>query len=140
MHELSGGCHCGNIVVRVRLSRVPDSYSPRACDCDFCRKHGAAYLSDTAGSLTIHIRNPRDSSSYRQGSGAAECLVCRNCGVLIAALYRGAEQSYATVNVRILETGASFAAEQPVSPHKLSEAEKIQRWQQLWFANVEVIS
>ena len=27
---------------RARSARPPDSYQPRACDCEFCRKHGAA--------------------------------------------------------------------------------------------------
>jgi len=140
MHELSGGCHCGNILVHLRLNRTPDSYSPRACDCGFCRKHGAAYLSDAQGAVAIHIRDQRESATYRQGSGAAECLICRKCGVLIGALYRGGEKLYATVNVNIIDSGVHFAAEQPVSPQKLTEAEKIQRWQQLWFRDVEIIS
>lgn len=138
MHELSGGCHCGNILLRLQLSRAPDAYSPRCCDCDFCRKHGAAYLSDAQGSLAIHIKDQRDSSSYRQGSGAAECLLCRNCGVLVGALYRDGERLYATINVKAIAAGTRFASEETVSPQKLSEAEKIKRWQQLWFADVKL--
>src|SRR5450756_2542718 len=50
MNKVSGGCHCGNITVDLELTAEPETYHPRVCDCDFCRKHGAASLSDTKGS------------------------------------------------------------------------------------------
>jgi hypothetical protein len=138
-HKVAGGCHCGNIAVRLHLARSPDDYRPRSCDCDFCRKHGACYLSDPQGALSIQVRHGSECGRYRQGSGAAEFLVCRNCGVLVVALYRGEQQLYATVNARALDAGASFGAEQPVSPQKLSQSEKIKRWQALWFSDIELI-
>lgn len=139
MHELNGGCHCGNITLKLGLARAPDSYEPRSCDCDFCRKHRASYISDPQGTLLVRIRNQEDSGIYRQGSGAAECLLCRNCGVLVGALYRMENALYATVNVNVIEPGTTWGAEQPVSPRKLSETDKIKRWQQLWFPGVEVV-
>jgi len=140
MHQLTGGCHCGNMRVEVELPRPPGDYSPRACDCDFCRKHGASYLSDPQGSMLIRIKDERDSGRYHQGSGTADCLLCRHCGVLIGATYLCDERLYAAVNVRILDGGAGFAADLPVSPKKLSENEKAQRWRTLWFANVSVVN
>jgi hypothetical protein len=137
MHHLEGGCHCGNIAVELELPRSPATYHPRACDCEFCRKHGAAYVSDPQGALRIRIRDERHAGRYTQGSGLAELLLCRNCGVLAAALYAGHGRLYATVNARILDAaGTQFAAEQPVSPQTLSAGEKIQRWQDIWFSNV----
>src|ERR1700692_2772561 len=32
MHMVSGGCHCGNILVDLELASAPGAYSPRACD------------------------------------------------------------------------------------------------------------
>ena len=140
MHQLTGGCHCGNIRVEIALPRPPGDYSPRACDCDFCRKHGASYLSDPHGSLLIRIEDERDGGRYHQGSGTADCLLCRRCGVLIGATFLCDERLYAAVNVRILDGAAGFAAELPVSPKKLSQNEKAQRWQTLWFADVSVVN
>jgi hypothetical protein len=140
MHIVSGGCHCGNIRVELDLSRPPDSYNPRSCDCDFCRKHSASYVSDAQGSLVIRLKDERDAGWYRQGSGAAECLFCRNCGVLVGAVYRSDQQLHASVNVRAVDARVKFAAEQPVSPQRLSASEKIQRWQDIWFSDVEVIA
>jgi hypothetical protein len=135
MH-LRGGCHCGNIAVAVELTTTPELCHPRACDCDFCRRHGAAYVSDPNGSLVIEIRDQRALTSYRQGSEQAEMLLCRNCGVLIGAVYRHPGGLYATINSKILETTVRFASEQPVSPRKLSPEDKVKRWQDIWFSKV----
>lgn len=140
MRQLSGGCHCGNISVELQLTATPESYRPRACDCDFCRKHGAAYVSDAKGSLAVRIKDEGERSTYRQGSGQAEFLLCRNCGVLVGAFLRRGSQIHATVNVRALANAAAFGSEQIVSPQKLSGDQKVQRWQDIWFANVTFAS
>ena len=62
--------------------------------------------------------------------------MCRNCGVLICPLLREGERLYASVNVRVIEAGATFGAEQVVSPKKLSASDKVKRWQDIWFAQV----
>lgn len=135
MQKLSGGCHCGNIRIEVELPRTAGTYNPRACDCDFCRKHRAAYVSDPQGSLRILVSRESDCGRYAQGSGQAELLLCRNCGVLVAPLYRDAGRLYAAVNANAVEGGA-FGAQQPVSPRTLSASDKAQRWKQLWFSDV----
>jgi hypothetical protein len=138
MHSLSGGCYCGNVVLDLQLSKEPGSYQPRACDCAFCSKHGAAYISDAQGSLRIRIKDQGRSGTYRQGSELAEMLLCTQCGVLVGALYRPEGRIYATVNVRAVEGVESFGAQQPVSPKKLSPEAKISRWKDLWFSSVEL--
>jgi hypothetical protein len=140
MHVLSGGCHCGNVLVTVELTRTPGTYSPRACECDFCRKHGAAYVSDSQGALRIRVSDEQFAGRYRQGSGVAELLFCRNCGVLIGALYRGGQQLYGVVNAGVLDGRDGFGAEQPVSPQLLSPRDKVTRWQNIWFADVSIVT
>jgi hypothetical protein len=138
MHQVNGGCHCGNIQVALELARPPAAYTPRACDCDFCRKHGAAYISDAQGSLAIRIRERVASGKYRQAGGNADFLVCKNCGVLVAVCYQSAARLYAAVNVSIIDDQNQFAARQCASPKMLSDAEKVRRWEELWFANVSM--
>jgi len=133
--QLSGGCHCGNITVSVELARDAGAYHPRACDCDFCLKHGAVWVSDPHGSLRIQLRAERDTSRYTQGAGIAEMLLCRTCGVLVAALWRE-QQLYGVVNASVLDARAAFAAVQAVAPKELSPDEKRKRWQSLWFCAV----
>jgi hypothetical protein len=140
MHKLNGSCHCGNILLELELARAPSAYNPRACDCDFCRKHGASYVSDPQGSLQIRIRDERDCGKYRQGSAIADCLLCRNCGVLVGISHWHDGRQYAAVNAKVVDVRVNFGPEQPVSPKKLSEGEKVGRWREIWFANVAVIN
>jgi hypothetical protein len=46
---------------------------------------GSAYLSDPEGALRIHIKDASTTEQVRQGSKMAEFLVCRACGILVAA-------------------------------------------------------
>ena len=139
MIKLTGGCHCGNILMEIGLARPPSEYHPRACDCEFCSKHAASYVSDPQGSLLIRIKDERDCGKYRQGNGIVDCLLCRNCGVLVGALYPDDGRLYATVNSNILD-GVEFGAQVSVSPKKLSANEKTERWRAIWFADVRVVN
>ncbi|MGB9430426.1 MAG: aldehyde-activating protein [Gammaproteobacteria bacterium] len=140
MIKISSGCHCGNLRIDLELTRAPDTYNPRACDCDFCRKHSAAYVSDPQGSLAIRIQDESLRGTYRQGSGQAEFLFCTHCGVLVGVLYRNDGRLYAAVNAKAVEGGKAFGAEQPISPKTLSASEKVKRWQDVWFSNVSIVT
>ena len=140
MHTASGGCHCDNIRAELTLTRDLSDYNPRACDCGFCTRHRAAYISDPQGSLIVRVANPAHVGRYRQGSGTAEMLLCRNCGVLVGALFHDGERDYATINARILDSAAACGADQTVSPQKLSATEKTDRWRRIWFKTVIVSS
>lgn len=138
MYTVSGGCHCGNIRVELDLTQEPEQYRPRACDCSFCRKHGAAYVSDPKGTLRIGVRDAHEVARYRQGSGQAELLLCRRCGVLAGAVLNRDGHLYAAVNARAIDAQVDFGTEQTVSPQSLSGEEKVKRWQVLWFSNVSI--
>ncbi len=140
MQFLQGQCHCGTISLRVGLTTPLASYRPRVCDCDFCRLHGAAYISDAEGSLEIRISDPGLIEHYRHGSRTAEFLICQRCGVYVSALYRDAAQVLGVVNVRALDTTAEFGSAQPISPRSLSADDKAARWRMLWFPAVELIA
>jgi hypothetical protein len=138
VHTASGACHCRNIFIELAFANPPGSYRPRACDCDFCRKHGAAYVSDPTGGVLIGIKEPRELARYRQGSRSADFLLCRNCGVLVAILHKNDERLYATVNARAIDAATGFGEEQSVSPRNMSAAEKAERWRDLWFTDVKL--
>ena len=138
MYELNGECRCRNVLVRVELAREPSDYQPRVCDCDFCVGFGAAYLSDPEGSLTIHIMDAGATEQVRQGNEIADFLVCRTCGVLVAALHEDGGQSFGAVNAWVVGEPGTFGPELPVSPKKLAADEKTARWKRLWFPRVQV--
>lgn len=139
MDSLTGGCHCGNLHIEMTLSRDARDYLPRACDCDFCRMHGAAYVSDPEGSLSVRVRSAGDRGSYRQGSGQADLIYCRQCGVLMGAFYEDSGRLYATINAKVIDGPNPFGAEQTASPKTLSGEQKAARWRDIWFRSVRVI-
>jgi hypothetical protein len=136
MLEISGGCRCGNIGVIAAFSQDLLAFNPRACDCDFCRTHVAAYVSDPLGALHIRVRSELGVNRLRQGSNTAEMLLCRTCGAMVGALYRDSHRLFGALNVGALDPRLSFGPEQRVSPKLLSPAQKVQRWRDIWFADV----
>lgn len=135
---LHGGCHCGRVQVEFTTSAMLASTTPRACDCSFCQKHGAAYVSDPSGSLRIAVAEPDALVSYRQGSKEARFRLCGRCGVLVAVTFEHQGNTYGAVNVGCLEKRSLFGASVPASPQQLSPEEKVTRWLQVWVPRVQV--
>ena len=132
---LRGGCRCAALAIEATLERPASAYSPRACDCSFCRERGAAWLSDPNGVLRLVQRNDADALHCRQGSGQADFIACAHCGTLMIAACEIDGHLYAAVNAHVFQ-GTQFAPEQPASPQHLSREAKRERWRQLWFAEV----
>lgn len=139
-HSLQGSCHCAGLTLRYDTDQTPSATRPRACDCAFCRKHGAAYLSDPAGALSIAEHGAGSRREYRQGSENARFQVCGRCGVLVAVLFERDGRTYGAVNVRCLDGDPGFDETVDVSPQRLSAEEKIARWLQAWIPDVTVTS
>ena len=138
MQIINGHCHCGNISLEITLSVPPKNIVPRHCDCDFCQKHRAEYISDPNGKINIHIKNPSDIKYEHQGSNQANFLVCNACGMLIGALYRESGHLYAAINRLTINDAIEFADPIVISPKYLSITDKVQRWKELWFNHVEL--
>lgn len=137
MPVVQGGCHCGNLSYRAEFANALSIDRPRACDCGFCASHGASYVSDRDGSLSISIQDEGQVSRYRLGTRIAEFLVCSNCGVLIGACYREGEHLYGSINTRSARM-AGFGQEQAVELTRLTDEARIERWKQIWFPNVMI--
>ena len=82
----AGGCHCGNIHVALRLSKPPEQNPVRTCTCSFCRSHDPRMISDPAGLLEISADDWSLVELYRFGTRTADFVICRRCGVFIAAI------------------------------------------------------
>ena len=137
---LPGSCHCGRLRVAFSSGLDPAVINPRACDCSFCQKHGAAYISDPAGQLVITLADPLALHRYRQGSNTAEFLICDRCGVLVAVLADYGARLYAAVNARCLEAFGEFGPSVPASPQQLTAGEKMARWLRLWIPDVALVT
>jgi hypothetical protein len=104
----AGGCHCGNVGVKLRLSRPPEQISLRSCACSFCRSHATRTLSDRDGHVEITASDWSEVARYRFGSHTADYLLCRRCGVYIGAVCETSSGLRAVVNVHCLGDRARF--------------------------------
>jgi hypothetical protein len=109
--DLAGGCHCGNIHVRLRLSEPPERTPVRTCTCSFCRSHNPRMISDPAGLFELSADDWSLVELYRFGTRTADFVICRHCGVFIAAISDLSAKPYAVVNVNCLDDRALFTAE-----------------------------
>jgi hypothetical protein len=106
--EHRGGCHCGNLRLTLRLSRPPAEVRLRACGCSFCRAHNTRTTSDPQGSVEIRAADWSLVEAYRFGSGTAEFLLCRRCGVYIGAVCDTPAGLRATINTNSLDDRTHF--------------------------------
>lgn len=117
----SGGCHCGNIGVQLRLSRSPEQMPLRSCACSFCRAHGTRTLSDRDGEATITAADWSLVERYRFGSATADYMLCRRCGVYVGAICDTSSGRRAVINVNCLDDRAAFT-QTPAAPDYDGEA------------------
>ena len=131
-HQHTGGCHCGRLRWTLDTSMALGEFAPRACDCGFCTRHRAAWVSDPNGALHLHHAGEH-ARRYHQGSAQADFLFCGSCGVLVAVtcicdggVLRGA------VNRNSFDERHLLGAEVVASPQQLAPEDKLARWSQLW--------
>lgn len=105
----SGGCHCGNIRLALRLRRAPEENAVRSCACTFCRAHGTRTVSDPDGLAEISAADWAEVAFYRFGSRTADYLVCRRCGVYVGAVCDTPVGLRAVVNTNALTDRAAFS-------------------------------
>lgn len=130
-HE--GGCHCGSLRWQFTTTRTAAEFAPRACDCDFCSRHHAAWVSDAQGALRLDVHHATGLQRYRQGSNQADFLLCGNCGVLVAVVARSEDgRLLGAVNRHAFDERDGFAEETVASPRLLAADTKLERWTHLW--------
>jgi hypothetical protein len=108
--EHLGGCHCGNIHVSLRLTKPPEDNPLRACTCSFCRSHNPRMVSDPEGLLEVQADDWSLVENYQFGTRTCNFLICRRCGVFIAAVAEMTEGARAVVNVNCLGDRGRFTA------------------------------
>lgn len=97
---IHGSCHCGNIGFELEWEPDPKEIVARACDCDFCTRHGGLWTSNPAGLLRVTVQDGAQVSRYTFGTGTALFHVCSRCGVVPLVTSELDGQEYAVVSVR----------------------------------------
>ena len=107
-HRIAGGCHCGNVTFVFQTSVGLDVLGLRACQCAFCRGHGARTTSDPNGTIGFAVRDRAAVQLYRFGLKTADFLICRSCGVFVAAVMEEDGKRYATVNANAFQPPPAY--------------------------------
>jgi hypothetical protein len=94
--------------VRLGLSKLPEDTPLRACACSFCRAHMTRTVADAAGHFTLSADDWSLVEPYRFGSRTADYMICRRCGVYVAAICETASGTRAVVNINCLNDRAAF--------------------------------
>jgi hypothetical protein len=97
-----GLCHCRAVGFLYRTALEPESWPIRACQCSFCRAHGAISASDPEGSLQFVEHLPNALHRYRFGQKTADFLLCSVCGMYLGAMMQSESTAFGVINVRML--------------------------------------
>lgn len=131
--EYHGACHCGAIAYTYRSAMPTASWSVRACQCSFCRAHGALTAGDPDSSIVFVAADAGMLRRYRFGLGTADFLLCRNCGVYLGAVIASAGTHRGIVNLRALtELPRDLPAQAPASYDGEDIRARVSRRQQRW--------
>jgi hypothetical protein len=108
-HRHEGGCHCGalrwTLATDLELHELP----ARACQCSFCRAHGALSTSDPQGEMSIAVAEPSRLVRYRFATRSADFLICARCGVYVGAAMEEGGRWYAIANLNTLDRRAELS-------------------------------
>jgi hypothetical protein len=133
MTTLVGSCHCGNLRLSFETGFTPENLPLRACQCCFCRAHGAVTAADPNGRVRISASDPAQVLRYRFGLGITDFLVCAHCGVYAAAIMELDGSLYASINTNVLTVRAQLQMPpQPVDYQDESESARRARRRQHW--------
>lgn len=98
--RIEGGCHCGAVRFAIDIEPPLELLD---CNCSICSKTG--YLHLNVPHAHFELLAGRDAlHSYRFGTGAAEHLFCRHCGIKSFYQPRSHPDCW-SVNFRCLDPG-----------------------------------
>ena len=131
-HKSTGTCRCEKVTFSLMLPNELEKYKSFTCDCDFCMKRNASYLSHPDGNLHIESSEPIDI--IYQGSKQAAFLTCPSCKVLIAAVYQFNDNLKGAFNASLLKEAGQLKGSIIVSPKHLTPEEKLKNWDKVWLS------
>jgi hypothetical protein len=96
-----GGCHCGRVRFEVE---APAQIEVLECNCSVCRKTGYLHLIVPKSRFRL-LTGEGDLGEYRFGTGVAQHLFCRHCGIKSFYVPRS-HPDQVSVHARCLEAGS----------------------------------
>jgi hypothetical protein len=88
--------------------------------------------SDARGQVRFRFSDPSQLQRYRFASRSADFLVCRSCGVYVAAVLETSHGRFATLNVNTMDCAGQTPEAAAVSYDGETLEAKLQRREQRW--------
>ena len=135
--KLSGACHCRQI--RYVLNWPENEPVPaRRCGCSYCTRFSGIWTSNPDAKLSVRFAAGSPEQRYRFGTGTADFVFCRHCGVVVLALDDNSESIKAVVNINTLDPGQDINFKQSDSDFDGESTQaRIQRRAVNWISSVE---
>ncbi len=131
--DYPGSCHCGEIGFHYHTAQPPDEWGIRACQCSFCRAHGALSTSDPDGRIEFLRSGSGALNRYRFGLRITDFLLCRACGVFIGAVMETPNGVFGIINVNALRPQpTTMAAVMPMEYGSESLEQRMSRREKRW--------
>lgn len=121
--KYTGSCHCGKLKASFETKRTPQALGVRTCQCDFCRRVGAINFSDPEGEVVIDAKAD-DVIRYHFALRTADFLICKHCGVYIAAVTGEGANIRSTINVAGLRMKEFLGIEDAAMQYGAENAEE----------------
>ena len=103
--RIQGGCHCKAVRFEADVADVVEVLD---CNCSICSMTGFRHLMVPHGDFRL-LSGAEALTSYRFGTGAAEHLFCRICGVKSFYQPRSHPDAW-SVNVKALDDSSGLRA------------------------------
>lgn len=133
LRAYEGACHCGALEFTYEAHGAPKNWSVRACQCGFCRGHGALVTSDPEARVRFRYVYPDRLRRYRFALRTADFLVCRECGMYVGAVMMTGAGAVAAVNLNVLrERPRGLPAAKAVNYRNESLEERRARRREHW--------
>lgn len=111
---------------------MPQELGVRTCQCDFCRRVGAVNISDPEGEAIIDA-SEADVIRYRFALRTADFIICKHCGVYVAAVVGEGAHIRSTINVAGLRMKEFLDIEEtPMQYGAEDAAARVERRHQKW--------
>jgi hypothetical protein len=93
-----GGCHCGSVRFEIEAT---EAITCQECNCSICSKSSYLHLIVPRSKFTL-LTGQDNLATYTFGTGVAQHLFCRTCGIKSFYIPRSNPDGY-DINVRCLD-------------------------------------
>ena len=137
MNSYEGGCSCKNIVISLSLDSELSQHTPRACQCSYCKKKNAAYISFPDWKMEVRIKNSDQINKFRFSTRTADFVSCKICDELIYVVSKIGNKNYSVVNITAFKN-IKFPDPDETDFDSEIQSERLIRRELNWISNVYI--